>query len=115
MMNDKIIRHVLVGVFCSTFCSAVVLAQESPWEKYTTDGHKAYQQGRYVEAERLYLDALKEAEKFGDADTRFSISLNNLAEFYLDRAEYAKVEPLYRRVLAIAENRHLGRTIRARP
>ena len=89
MMNEKIISLVLVGVFCSTFCSAVVLAQESPWEKYTTDGHNAYGKGRHVEAERLYLDALKEAEKFGDVDTRFSISLNNLAEFYLDQAEYA--------------------------
>ncbi len=103
MVNCKIISRVLAGVLFASLWPAIVLAQQSPWEKYTSDGHSAYAQERYVEAERLYLDALKEAEKFGDADTRLSISLNNLAEFYFDQDKLSKVEPLYRRAVTIAE------------
>ncbi|MEE8199620.1 MAG: tetratricopeptide repeat protein [Candidatus Acidoferrales bacterium] len=67
------------------------------------DAAKAYQQADYAEAEKLFLAALKEAEKFGEQDPRFAASLNNLAELYRTLGKYAQAEPLYERALAIAE------------
>jgi tetratricopeptide (TPR) repeat protein len=63
----------------------------------------AYQQADYVEAEKLFKAALREAEKFGEQDPRFATSLNNLAALYQARGKYVEAEPLYKRSLAIRE------------
>ena len=50
----------------------VVLAgcKRTDWESNLTAGNKAYQEGKYTEAEKLYFTALKEAEGFGPQDPR---------------------------------------------
>ncbi len=63
----------------------------------------AYQKADYVEAEKLLLAALKEAEKFGEQDLRLATSLNNLATLYRSQGKDAQAEPLYPRALAIRE------------
>jgi len=67
------------------------------------DAVKAYEQADYAEAEKLFLAALKEAEKFGDQVLRLATSLNNLATLYYSQGKYAQAEPLFRRALAIRE------------
>ena len=62
---------------------------------------KAYQERKFPEAEKLYTDALREAEAFGSADTRLAANLNNLAELYRLRDRFAEAEPLYKRSLEI--------------
>ena len=64
---------------------------------------EAYQQGRYGEAEKRWLAALKEAEGFGPDDERLATSLNDLALLYQARGNYAEAEPLYKRSLVIWE------------
>src|SRR2546427_1942840 len=64
---------------------------------------KACQEGRYSEAERLFIDAIKEVEGFGPGDPRLPASLNSLAELYRTRSKYAEAEALYKRALAIRE------------
>ncbi len=67
----------------------VVLAgcKRTDWESNKTAGNKAYQEGKYTEAEKLYFAVLKEAEGFGSQDPRLATSLNNLALLY---AAYAR-------------------------
>ncbi len=79
-------------------------AQETRWDSIMAGAAKAYQQADYAEAEKLFLGALKEAEKFGEQDPRLATSLNNLAALYDEQGKYAQAEPLYQRALAIKEN-----------
>ncbi len=76
---------------------------KAPWEKANEAGTKALQEGRYAEAERHWTAALKEAETFGEQDTRLATSLNNLALLYGNQGEYGEAEPLYQLALAILE------------
>ena len=77
----------------------------TPWEKYNDAGKKAYEQGHYAEAEKLFEAALREAEKFGLQDPRLATSLNNLALLYDydTQGQYPEAEPLHKRSLAIRE------------
>ena len=102
MMPGKT-RWLVVGVLCVALWTAAASAQQTRWEKLTDAGVKAYQEGRYAEAEKLLSDALKEAEKLGPNDPRLAASLNNLAAIYDAQGKYAEAEPLYKRSLAIRE------------
>ena len=65
-----------------------------------------YNQGRYVEAEPLYLQAL-ELSLLGDDHPDVADSLNNLALLYKSQGRYAEAEPLYLQALELRE-RFLG-------
>ena len=69
----------------------------------TDAGTEAYEQGNYTEAEKLFVAALKEAEKFGPQDPRLATSLNNLANLYNTQGKYGEADPLYKRSLEIWE------------
>ena len=61
-------------------------------------------QGRYSEAEPLFIQALAIVEAARGADhPETGAQLNNLAGLYLNQSRYGEAEPLYRRSLAIAE------------
>jgi tetratricopeptide (TPR) repeat protein len=111
----------LVGLIClvlwSTHASATDEKWLSPfddelWQLYMRGGISAFQQGDYIEAERRWTSALREAETFGPGDPRIAASLTNLAVSYSDQGRYAEAEPLYKRSLAIYEkalgSEHLG-------
>lgn len=98
----------LVLILTVAFTAGIAYSQDQPsddtlWKQLDTAGSSAHAQGRYVEAEKLWLDGLKVAERFGTQDGRLAISLNNLAELYRSQGKYAEAEPLYKRVLAIRE------------
>ena len=93
-------RWLLVGVLCLALWTTA-LAQQTQWEKLNGAGMEAYERGRYAEAEKLWLAALKEAKTFVGDDPRLATSLNNLAELYRAQGKYAQAEPLYQRALAI--------------
>ena len=75
-------RHLPLVVVSLALAVQVAFAQEALWEKYMEAATKAYQEGRYAEAEKQLNAALKEAEEFGEQDPRLATSLNNLAELY---------------------------------
>jgi tetratricopeptide (TPR) repeat protein len=61
-------------------------------------------QGKYNEAEPLYLRSLSIREKkLGENHPDVAQSLNNLAELYRNQGKYNEAEPLYRRSLSIWE------------
>jgi tetratricopeptide (TPR) repeat protein len=66
-------------------------------------GVAAYQQGKYAEAEKQWVAAVKEAEGFGPQDPRLAASLNRLGEVHLHQRRYAEAEPLIKRALAIRQ------------
>ena len=68
-----------------------------------------YQQGRYAEAEPLYVRSLSIREQqLGRDHPLVATSLNNLAALYNSRGRYTEAEPLYVRSLLIREQQ-LGR------
>src|SRR5262245_41792415 len=76
-------------------------AQETPWEKATKAGDQLTMQGRYLEAEKSYLEALAEAEKSGVQDPRLANSLNNLAALYRNQGRYTETLRLLQTALGI--------------
>ncbi len=101
------IRLSLVGVLCVMLVSALFIGcgqtGDSPWESYNEAGNDAHEKGNYAEAEKQFLAALREAEKFGPEDPRLAASLNDLALLYYTQGKNAEAEPLYQRALAIWE------------
>lgn len=69
------------------------------WEKEHAVASEAFQQGRYEEAEKRWVSALKKAEKFKPEDPRLDTSLDRLAFFYSTQLKYVEAEPLYQRLL----------------
>jgi tetratricopeptide (TPR) repeat protein len=61
-------------------------------------------QGRYKEAEPLYLEALDLRKRLlGDNHPSVALSLNNLAYLYQSQGRYTEAEPLYLQALSILE------------
>lgn len=85
------------------------LADEPGWRRAITTGEAAYRSGDYAEAGFAFGTALKNAESFGESDTRVATSLGWLAETYRLQGRLAEAEPLLKRALAIRE-RVLGPT-----
>jgi tetratricopeptide (TPR) repeat protein len=64
-----------------------------------------FTQGKYEEAEPLYLRSLSIREsQLGENHPNVAESLNNLAELYRAQGKYAEAEPLYLRSLSIRES-----------
>ena len=90
----------LLGILC---LASFAVAQETAWERYMKAGMEAYEQGKYAEAEKQLLTALKEAEEFGEQDRRVAQSLGGLGVVYRAQGRYAEAEPLLWKALAIAK------------
>lgn len=78
--------------------------RDTLWDSYIDEGSKAYSEQDFVEAEKQYVAALKEAEKFGPQDSRLITSLDSLASVYEAQRKWVEAEPLHQRTLAIQEN-----------
>ncbi|HEX7784784.1 MAG TPA: tetratricopeptide repeat protein, partial [Methylomirabilota bacterium] len=78
-------------------------ADPQSWESPMAAGDRAYQQGRYAEAERFFTSALERAERVGPQDPRVALSLGLLAAAYQAGGSYAPAEPLLQRALVIGE------------
>jgi tetratricopeptide (TPR) repeat protein len=74
------------------------------WQSNETQGLKAFESHRYVEAESCFKAGLRSAKKIGFNKDSAVISLNNLGQLYADRGNLAAAESLYRRALAIRES-----------
>ena len=97
------VTALLIFLFVCATPGHPLFAQEKQWKKHLTAAESADQQGRYAQAEQLYLAALQEAEKFGPSDLRLATSLNKIASLYCLRFRYAEAEPLLQRALRTAE------------
>ncbi len=75
--------------------------------RFSEEGTANLTQGRFNEAERLYLIALKITEKhLGATNHGVTKSLEILATFYLTRGNYDLAEPLLKRLYSIRLRQH---------
>jgi len=80
------------------------LVRHKHWERSMVAAQTALQQGRYAEAETMFLFLLKKAEEdFGPEDPKVASAARNLAMLYCLQGKHADAEPLLHRSLAIME------------
>ena len=65
-MSGRTLRWIFV---CSTVIT-LPTCRWVGWEDYMDVGYEAYQDGRYAEAEEMFLAAVRRAESFGPDDLR---------------------------------------------
>ncbi len=83
--------------------SFALRADEATWVRYLDAGTAAYNRRDPAEATRQFELALKEAESFGESDTRLATSLAWLAEMYRLQRRFDEAERLIRRTIALDE------------
>ncbi len=80
------------------------LVRHKHWQMSFVAAQTALEQGRYAEAETMFLFLLKKAEEdFGPEDPKVASAARNLAMLYYLQGKYADAEPLLHRSLAIME------------
>lgn len=75
-MNHKLTKILLCLAFASSTTSALA---HTVWDTTMAAATKACDQAHYSKAEKLFVVALKEAERFGPDDGRLPVTLNQLA------------------------------------
>lgn len=98
-MNSK--SSFALVLLCIALSFSSISAQNPDWDYHVAQAGIAYEQHKYDEAEKHLKAALNIAERFASNDTRISMSIRNLAQFYLWQARYKESEPLLKRVLEI--------------
>lgn len=76
------------------------------WTHYKMQAQYASNQSNHDEAERMWEEAMKEAEQYGDKDGRYVMSLDGLANASFNRNKFDVAERLYKKALTIRENVH---------
>lgn len=74
---------------------------EEPWKDLVTEGQRAAGNNRYADAERIFLKAVHEAERFAADDWRVGVTLESLGQVYRAENKLSEAETAYRRALGI--------------
>jgi serine/threonine protein kinase/tetratricopeptide (TPR) repeat protein len=88
-------------------------ASSSVWKENMEAERKAFREGRYVEAVNYAQVELKEAEAFGQQDSRLATSLHNAGELYAKLEKFDEAEKFLQRALSIrkTEDAETARTL----
>ncbi|HEX5084664.1 MAG TPA: tetratricopeptide repeat protein, partial [Blastocatellia bacterium] len=88
-------------------------ASSSAWKENMEAERKAFREGRYVEAVNYAQVELKEAEAFGQQDSRLATSLHNAGELYTKLEKFDEAEKFLQRALSIrkTEDAETARTL----
>jgi tetratricopeptide (TPR) repeat protein len=73
----------------------------SAWLALIEAGHRAFDQGRYSDAEHQFRSAVAEAEVSGVGTAQLASTLNDLGEVCRVQGELGQAELLFRRALAV--------------
>jgi tetratricopeptide (TPR) repeat protein len=79
------------------------IAQPSRWSRSSSDGVRALEAGDVATAERHFLDARSEAQRFRADDPRRGTTAHNLGALRLQQRRYAEAEALYIEALPFLE------------
>ncbi len=66
-------------------------------------GLDAYRDGRVDDAELIWLEALSQAEEYGDEDPRLAQSLRMLGNLYIHSGRFDEAAPMMERWLGVVE------------
>lgn len=97
------VRH-LIFVALTIFTAAPAARaqpEDGAWRNDIIQGLHAAGEKDYPRAEQAFVQALKEAERFGPEDTRVGATLNSLGLVYRAEKKYSEAESAYRRALVI--------------
>lgn len=97
-------RASVAALACWFLTAPISSAQNTLWQSYIEAGAKAYTQGRYSDAERLFKESLQAARTSGDKGIRLTRSLMNLGAVYKELAKYDQAHEMYREAISIIEN-----------
>ncbi len=97
-MNCLMVRRfAAVVAVIGLSAAATAFAQAPRWQADHDAGWKAYQEGRFEEAEKSLRAAEAEARTFGPNDPRLATTLDHLAWVLCAEGKPAEAEPLARR------------------
>jgi VWFA-related protein len=100
-MND-VLQPLGRALIALLLLSAISLAQNS-WEEKNHAGEKAFQEGRLADANRLFAEALGQAQQFGQNDVRLAPIYNNLALVSFVQNNFIASEALYEKSIAVMQ------------
>jgi len=103
MTKTKVVALFVLVVGSLFYLKTVLYPTAPPWEMAHQAGLTAYANKTYPEAEKQFLIALKEAEKFPTDDWRLTQTLSNMAEIYRIQSKYSQATPYFRRLVEISE------------
>ncbi len=101
----KFLSHPLITlVALSLFLSPGAFAQEAIWSSYNQDGEKFFEDKEYDKAEKVLLEAVKEAEKLPPSDaSKLLQSLRTLRKVYLALGKGAQVSQIEGRLRSLGD------------
>jgi tetratricopeptide (TPR) repeat protein len=88
-------------VLVMAFSMPWALAESPSWRTLVDKGNELRRQGRFAEAEELYLLMLRELEKPGSEELGLAVLFNNLGALYQDLGRLAEAERLHLKSLSI--------------
>lgn len=97
-------RFYSISVSALLLLAAPVLAQATLWSSYEVSGKKAYEKGKFNEAERLFSAALQAAQASAPGnqqDSMLATSYNDLGAISRDMGHYAKSEELIHKAIKL--------------
>jgi len=101
--HTRLMGHGLLALAC-LILMPLFLAGQATWQENNKAGEKLFQEGKLSDANRLFLDALQEAQRFGANDLRLAPIYNNLALVAFVRNSFINSEALYEKAIAIVES-----------
>jgi tetratricopeptide (TPR) repeat protein len=79
---------------------------ERNWNASMESAHRAMMANKFGEAERMYRQAVEDAEKLPPHDSRLMMTLRDLSGFYLRQGKYPQAEEPLKRALQISEKNY---------
>lgn len=84
-------------------CLTLPLAGQNAWEEKNQAGEKAFREGKLADANRLFAEALHDAQQFGQKDVRLAPIYNNLALVAFVRNNFIASEEMYEKAISVVE------------
>jgi len=81
--------------------NAAAISADADWEASRNLAEQSFQDGRFADSERLWIDVIRKAEKFGRESQRFVGSIERLADVYCRLGHIDRAESLYSDALII--------------
>src|SRR5262245_17169560 len=100
MARLQFTRWAACGAILLAACAGLACATRGEQASAALD---AYREGRYGDAELIWLEALSEAEAAGEDDPRLPQSLRMLANLYIHTGRFEEARPLLDRWLTHSE------------
>jgi tetratricopeptide (TPR) repeat protein len=100
-MPHNLVSLLVALAVLTTGPAATAQPDDGPWRTDIIKALRAAGEKDYPGAEQAFVQALKEAQRFGPEDTRVGTTLNSLGLVYRAEKKYSEAEAAYRRALVI--------------